>query len=51
MHDLFESILQYGDCKESKTLPIFMVNILQQTVAKFDLERDSHLRLLHKIYS
>ena len=51
MHGLFKSSLQYGDCKKSKNLSIFMVNILEQTVPKFDLEIDSQLQLHHKIYS
>ena len=51
MHGLFESSLQYGDCKKSKNLPIFMVNILEQIVPQFDLEIDLQLHLPHKIYS
>ena len=51
MDGLFESSLQYGDCKKSKNLAIFMVNILEQTVPKFDLEKDSQLHLPRKIYS
>ena len=51
MHGLFESSLQYGDCQKSKNLSIFMVNILEQTVLKFDLEVDSQLQLPHKTYS
>ena len=49
MHGFFQSSLQYGDCKKSKNLPIFMVDILKQT--KFDLEKDSQFHVPHKIYS
>ena len=51
IHGLFESSLQYGDCKKSKNLSIFMENILEQTMPEFDLEIDSRLQLPHKIYS
>ena len=43
MHGFFESCLQYGDYKESKNVPIFIVDILEQTLPNFDLERDSQL--------